>query len=89
MKDLLTILTILGLIKNFINIFQGYQFWVKTNEKGNFSIENVRPGTYNLYAFVPGIIGDYVYEERITIEPGNYINMAIKLEPFLNDITIL
>ena len=29
----------------------GYQFWSETDEKGNFTIENVRPGSYALYAY--------------------------------------
>lgn len=53
--------------------FQGYQFWTKANETGQFSIDNVRAGEYNLYAWIPGFIGDYKHDESITIIPGfNY-----------------
>ncbi|KAJ0604908.1 putative rhamnogalacturonan endolyase [Helianthus annuus] len=49
---------------------KGYQFWSKTNEQGCFSIEHILPGTYNLYAWVRGFIGDYKKPEAITITPG-------------------
>lgn len=51
--------------------FQGYQFWIQADERGKFLIKNVRPGKYNLYAWIPGVIGDYVYQEMITVEPGS------------------
>ncbi|PON97079.1 Rhamnogalacturonate lyase [Trema orientale] len=48
---------------------KGYQFWVQADAYGKFSIKNVRPGKYNLYAWVPGVVGDYVYDNTITIGP--------------------
>ncbi|XP_068663010.1 uncharacterized protein [Aristolochia californica] len=50
---------------------KGYQFWTRVNANGSFSLGNVRSGTYNLYAFVPGFIGDYKFAELITVTPGN------------------
>lgn len=51
---------------------QGYQFWTQADKKGNFTIHNVRPGTYDLYAFVPGAIGDYIREGGpIVVNPGS------------------
>ncbi|OIT21177.1 hypothetical protein A4A49_61911 [Nicotiana attenuata] len=47
-----------------------YQFWAKADSIGYFSINNIRPGDYNLYAWVPGFIGDYLYETHISITPG-------------------
>ncbi|GAB2292329.1 hypothetical protein Dimus_026576 [Dionaea muscipula] len=49
---------------------KGYQFWASTDEEGFFSIHNVLPGNYNLYAFVSGFIGDYRYEVAINITAG-------------------
>ncbi|CAK7349920.1 unnamed protein product [Dovyalis caffra] len=49
---------------------KGYQFWTRADKKGYFSIKNVRAGDYNLYAWVPGIIGDYKHEVNISIKPG-------------------
>lgn len=49
---------------------QGYQFWTKANECGEFTIGNVRAGSYNLFAWVPGFIGDYQCDIEICITPG-------------------
>jgi len=50
---------------------QGYQFWTKANQKGYFSIKNIRSGDYNLYAWVPGFIGEYWSNVLLTITPGS------------------
>ncbi|KAK4381167.1 hypothetical protein Sango_2991100 [Sesamum angolense] len=50
--------------------YQGYQFWTQTDREGNFLIKNVIPGTYSLFAWVPGTIGDYKHGSDITISPG-------------------
>ncbi|XP_057807279.1 probable rhamnogalacturonate lyase B isoform X2 [Salvia miltiorrhiza] len=55
---------------------KGYQFWIKTDERGYFSIRGVREGTYNLYAWVPGVIGDYKHQADITIRAGNEVGMG-------------
>lgn len=52
--------------------FQGYQFWSKADSDGFFTISNVRVGNYNLYAWVPGIIGDYKYDMIISISSGRH-----------------
>src|SRR5258708_1637051 len=36
-----------------------YQYWVNADAAGNFSIPHVRPGTYTLYAFTTGAVGEY------------------------------
>jgi rhamnogalacturonan endolyase len=36
-----------------------YQYWVKADSQGNFRIPNVRPGTYTLYAFTDGAVGEF------------------------------
>ncbi|KAG4200528.1 hypothetical protein ERO13_A05G216800v2 [Gossypium hirsutum] len=55
---------------------KNYQFWTQANEDGFFSIRNIRPGDYNLYAWVPGFIGDYRHEAVITIISGCNIEMG-------------
>ncbi|XP_038991462.1 probable rhamnogalacturonate lyase B [Hibiscus syriacus] len=55
---------------------KGYQFWTQTHNNGLFHIENVRPGLYNLYAWVHGFIGDYKLDLNITIQPGNKISLG-------------
>ncbi|XP_057421613.1 uncharacterized protein LOC130715523 isoform X2 [Lotus japonicus] len=49
---------------------KGYQFWTRPDTNGYFTINNVVPGDYNLYAWVPGFIGDYKRNATITITPG-------------------
>ncbi|XP_066362260.1 uncharacterized protein [Miscanthus floridulus] len=46
---------------------KGYQFWTRATSDGSFSIANVREGTYNLYAWVPGILGDYMHTSPVTV----------------------
>ncbi|KAF4353439.1 hypothetical protein F8388_005041, partial [Cannabis sativa] len=54
---------------------KGYQFWTQADAEGVFLIKNVRPGNYNLYAWVPGVIGDYMYNNTIAIQAGNTIDL--------------
>ncbi|KAL1569703.1 rhamnogalacturonan endolyase [Salvia divinorum] len=56
--------------------YKGYQFWTETGQDGSFTITNVRAGTYNLYAWVPGIIGDFKHNVDIIIKPGSVIQIG-------------
>ncbi len=38
-------------VKDFQKWAKNYQFWVQTDSVGNFTIPNVIPGKYNIYAF--------------------------------------
>ncbi|KAF2323960.1 hypothetical protein GH714_004794 [Hevea brasiliensis] len=68
---------------------KGYQFWVKADEDGQFTISNVRPGGYNLYAWVPGFIGDYKYDTVINISAGCDITIGdLVYEPPRNGSTL-
>ncbi|TVU25325.1 hypothetical protein EJB05_27817, partial [Eragrostis curvula] len=49
---------------------KGYQFWTRATSDGTFNIANIREGVYNLYAWVPGFLGDYIYTSPLTIAPG-------------------
>ncbi|XP_020113077.1 probable rhamnogalacturonate lyase B isoform X2 [Ananas comosus] len=55
---------------------KGYQFWTSTDDSGYFFISNILTGDYNLYAWVPGFIGDYKYETTITISSGDVIDLG-------------
>ncbi len=46
-----------------------YQFWAKTDAKGNFTIPHVRPGVYTLYAFVDGAVGEFSKSD-VRVEAG-------------------
>ncbi|XP_060185435.1 probable rhamnogalacturonate lyase B isoform X1 [Lycium barbarum] len=55
---------------------KGYQFWTKADSSGNFTIGNVISGIYNLYATVPGTIGDYKYNSDVQVTPGSSIELG-------------
>ncbi|XP_050939529.1 probable rhamnogalacturonate lyase B isoform X2 [Cucumis melo] len=68
---------------------KGYQFWTKTDADGSFSIEHVRIGDYNLYAWVPGFIGDYRYDVLINVSPGSDMDVGdLVYEPPRNGPTL-
>ncbi|XP_047965171.1 rhamnogalacturonate lyase B-like [Salvia hispanica] len=54
----------------------GYQFWSQSDKRGHFSIKGVREGIYNLYAWVPGVIGDYKHHADIIVQPGSQVGMG-------------
>ncbi|XP_031249886.1 probable rhamnogalacturonate lyase B isoform X1 [Pistacia vera] len=53
-----------------------YQFWTQTDGKGSFFIKNVREGNYNLYAWVPGFVGDYKHNINITVKAGSEFKLG-------------
>ncbi|RCV36340.1 hypothetical protein SETIT_7G310700v2 [Setaria italica] len=55
---------------------KGYQFWTTATSCGSFTIGNVRAGVYNLYAWVPGVLGDYMYTSAVTVTPGCAIDLG-------------
>ncbi|KAL6180156.1 hypothetical protein ACLB2K_046823 [Fragaria x ananassa] len=55
---------------------KGYQFWTRADENGYYSIKNIREGNCNLYAWVPGFIGDYRCGVAINITPGCDIQLG-------------
>ncbi|XP_054808091.1 probable rhamnogalacturonate lyase B isoform X2 [Prosopis cineraria] len=68
---------------------KGYQFWTKADMEGYFVIKNVIPGKYNLFAWVPGFIGDYKYNATITITPGCSIKLGFLVySPPRNGLTV-
>ena len=51
---------------------RGYQFWTLTDADGNFEIRNVRPGTYNLFAYAKaGEVTDMLEQDDITVAVGD------------------
>lgn len=50
---------------------RGYQFWTRTDEKGDFCIKNVRPGTYHLYAYATaGDVTDMLEQDDVVVTEG-------------------
>jgi rhamnogalacturonan endolyase len=52
-----------------------YQFWVQTGAGGVFSISNVQPGTYNLWAFGSGAAGTFE-QANVTVGAGQSLNLG-------------
>ncbi len=52
-----------------------YQFWVRGDATGKFSIPNIRPGVYTLHAFADGVLGEYS-EANITVTAGHAIDLG-------------
>jgi rhamnogalacturonan endolyase len=52
-----------------------YQFWVRGDERGNFSIPQARAGRYTLHAFADGVLGEYAKAD-VTVEPGASIDLG-------------
>ena len=48
---------------------QHYQYWVHADATGNFSIPNVRPGSYTFYAFTTGEVGEFS-KSNIAVKAG-------------------
>ncbi|MQL94897.1 hypothetical protein Taro_027568, partial [Colocasia esculenta] len=68
---------------------KAYQFWTKTDTDGTFSISNVREGVYNVYAWVPGFIGDSNFTQNITITAGSHVDLGeLVFEPPRNGPTL-
>lgn len=46
-----------------------YQYWVKADLDGSFAIPNIRPGSYTLYVFVNGAVGEYSQTD-VSVDAG-------------------
>ena len=49
-----------------------YQYWTRGDANGNFTIPNIRPGTYTLHAFADGVLGEYA-QANVTVEAGKIV----------------
>jgi rhamnogalacturonan endolyase len=52
-----------------------YQFWTLATPEGQFSIPNVRPGTYALHAFADGVLGEFAKAD-VTVEAGKPLDLG-------------
>ncbi|KAF3327218.1 putative rhamnogalacturonate lyase B isoform X1 [Carex littledalei] len=59
--------------------YKGYQFWTRADANGYFTINNIIPGNYSLYAWVPGIVGDFMHNVAISITTGKILCSKIDL----------
>jgi len=52
-----------------------YEFWTQADAQGNFSIPNVRAGTYTLHAIADGVLGDFAVS-NVTIKAAQSVNLG-------------
>jgi rhamnogalacturonan endolyase len=52
-----------------------YQFWSEGDDDGQFTIPNVRPGTYTLHAFADGVLGEFAQTD-ITVGAGSSVDLG-------------
>ena len=68
--------------KEPIEMMHGYQFWTLTDENGNFEIKNVRPDTYNLFAYAKaGEVTDMLEMDDIAVVAGDNNLGEVKWTP--------
>src|SRR6266700_1066146 len=70
-------------VADFQRWSKNYQFWVKTDDSGRFTIPHVLPDTYNFYAFGPGAAGQLTLSNFVTLTPGATISLdTVSWTPF-------
>jgi rhamnogalacturonan endolyase len=52
-----------------------YQYWARADAAGRFTIPNVRPGVYTLYAFANGVLGDFSRAD-VRVESGKTADLG-------------
>jgi rhamnogalacturonan endolyase len=55
--------------------FKDYIFTTRADKDGKFHIKNIRPGTYSLYAYAPGIIGEY-RQDNVTVKASGEVDFG-------------
>ena len=52
-----------------------YEFWVRAAADGKFTVPNVRPGKYTLYAIATGVLGQYSKAD-VAVGAGEALNLG-------------
>jgi rhamnogalacturonan endolyase len=52
-----------------------YQFWVRADEQGHFTVPNVRPGEYTLHAIADGVLGEYALN-KVSVQAGKTLELG-------------
>lgn len=61
---------------NWQNDAKHYEFWTEGAADGSFTINHVRPGTYQLHAVADGVFGAYDATSTITISKGGKVDLG-------------
>ena len=68
--------------KDPMEMTHGYQFWTLTDANGDFELKNVRPGSYNLFAYAKaGEVTDMLEQDDITVSAGDNSLSTIEWTP--------
>jgi len=62
-------------IVDWQNDAKNYEFWVRANANGSFTIPNVRAGTYSLHAIADGVLGDLTVT-NVVVEAGKNLKLG-------------
>jgi rhamnogalacturonan endolyase len=62
-------------IVDWQNDAKNYEFWVRANSDGSFTIPNVRAGNYSLHAIADGVLGDLTVT-NIVVRAGKDLSLA-------------
>lgn len=54
---------------------KNYQFWTKGSADGSFEIGNVRAGSYTLYAFTDGVLGEFAKAD-VVVKEGEKLQLG-------------
>lgn len=54
---------------------KNYEFWVRADANGNFTIPNVRPGQYTLHAIADGVLGEFALT-NIAVDAGKSFSLG-------------
>lgn len=54
---------------------KGYQYWTVADAQGNFTLPAVRPGTYTLYAYNTGAVGEFS-QKSVTVTAGRTVALG-------------
>jgi rhamnogalacturonan endolyase len=52
-----------------------YQFWTRADEKGHFTIPNIRPGTYTFRAIADGVLGEF-HKDNMAVAAGQALDLG-------------
>lgn len=52
-----------------------YEFWVRGDANGRFTIPNIRPGAYTLHALANGVLGEYA-KTNVTVNAGQALDLG-------------
>lgn len=52
-----------------------YEFWMRGDSQGHFTIPNVRPGSYTLHAIADGVLGEFA-KTGVVVKAGESLNLG-------------